>query len=313
MTKQKNQIRVGITGANGFVGDALCKHLIKKGFSLASVTRTAHGQPDIDNFVVPSFTDQAGLTAAFRNCDVVVILAAKTHSGTEPTKEILQQYRQDNLDTAVTTFKAAAEAGVKRLIYLSSIKVIGESTSGIPFSASSIPNPEDAYGITKLETEQALQKLVSSSELALTIIRPPLIYGPGVKGNLRKLESAIKRGLPLPFASIRNKRALVSLERLCDLIRVCLTHPKAAGGVFLVSDGISRSTPDIIRMLATGAERKPILLPCPVSLLKLTGTLLGKQTQISRLIGDLEVDIGDTCRTLNWHPESIEHLSGIES
>jgi len=308
-----HKTKIAVTGANGFVGQALCSHLLNAGFLPVAITRRPHHQAGANNCIVSNFTDQTAMKNAMQGCTAAVILASRTHSGTAATEQNLQNYRRDNLATAVSSFKAANEAGVTRLIYLSSIKVNGESTSGIPFSATSKPKPEDAYGITKLETELALRNLADNTGIELTIIRPPLIYGAGVKGNLQKLESAIKRGMPLPLASINNKRALVSLNRLCDFIRVCLIHPKAANRVFLVSDGVSRSISEIVELLGNRLGRKPILFPCPTTVLKLAGFLLGKKTLVSRLASDLEVDISDTCRTLNWHPEAIDFSSELES
>ena len=308
LSDDNRETKIAVTGANGFVGQALCSHLLDTGLLPVAITRKSHHQPGVKNCIVSDFTDQAAMTSAMEGCSGVVVLASRTHSGIANTEQNLINYCLDNLDTAVSTFKAANEAGIKRLVYLSSIKVNGESTSGIPFSATSKPNPEDAYGITKLETELALRNLADNTGIELTIIRSPLIYGTSVKGNLHKLESAIKRGLPLPFASIKNNRAIISLDRLCDVVRICLTHPMAANRIFLVSDGFSRSTAEIINLLGNRLGKKPVLFPFSVSLLKLLGILLGKKSQMSRLTGDLEIDISSTSETLNWIPESIDSL-----
>lgn len=295
-------MRIGVTGANGFVGQALCRHLKQAGYSPLAITRRPFTLPDIPNQVLPSLTNEADLSAALQDCQVLVHLAARTHALTESANSAVNEYRQANVDTAIAAARAATSTGVKRMIYMSSIKVNGEQTHGHPFTTDSLPQPEDAYGITKQEAEQALNQLSMELGLELTIIRAPLIYGNGVKGNLALLHNAITRGIPLPLASIRNKRDLIALPNLCDLITTCMDHPKAAGQVFLAADGIPRSTPEIIQLLSGHDSRKPRLLPCPTSLLQLAGKLIGKDAQIRRLIGDLEIDINHTCETLGWQP-----------
>jgi len=298
-------MKIGVTGANGFVGQALCLYLMEKGYLPLAITRRAFNQPDIPNRIVPILTDEVALTNALQDCDVLVHLASRTHMPTEPTDNALVDYRQVNVDAAIATARAAAAAGVKRIVYMSSIKVNGEGTHGQPFTTNSPPQPEDAYGITKYEAELALGQITQELGLELVIIRSPLIYGKGAKGNLARLQDAISRGIPLPLASIRNKRDLISLPNLCDLITTCVAHPQAPGQVFLAADGIPRSTSEIIQLLPTREGRKPRLLPCPKSLLQLAGRLVGKQAQIQRLIGDLEVDISHTKETLNWQPSPV--------
>ena len=301
-TPDSNKIRIGITGANGFVGQALCQLLLNEGYRPIAITRQPFRSQGIENHVVSDFTDQKNISKALQDCLAVVALASQTHTGAEPSKSNLARYRKNNLDTAVSTFQAASDAGVKRFVYLSSIKVNGEGTHGRPFTADSMPHPVDAYGISKNETEQALRQLASNTKTELTIIRSPLVYGAQVKGNLKLLKSAIEKGIPLPFASLRNKRDLIALPVLCDLITTCIEHPNAANQLFLAADGIPRSTPEIIELLHLRTHKNPILFPFPKALLQLGGVMLGKQAEASRIVGDLEIDISHTCKALNWHP-----------
>jgi len=270
-----------------------------------AITRRAFNQPDISNRIVSNLTDEAALTNALQGCDVLVHLASRTHMSIEQTDNALVNYRQANVDTAIAAARAAAAAGVKRIVYMSSIKVNGDATHGEPFTTTSPPQPEDAYGVTKYEAELALGQITQELGLELVIIRSPLIYGNGAKGNLARLQDTISRGIPLPLASIRNKRDLISLPNICDLIITCVAHPLAPAQVFLAADGVPRSTQEIIQLLTFSEGRKPRLVPCPKSLLKLAGRLMGKQAQIKRLIGDLEVDISHTCETLNWQPSPV--------
>jgi len=298
-------MKIGVTGANGFVGQALCAYLMRMGHLPLAITRRALNQPDTPNRIIPNLTDEVALTNALQGCDVLVHLASRAHMPIEPAGNALIDYWQANVDIAIASARAAAASGVKRIIYMSSIKVNGERTHGQPFTVNSPPQPEDAYGISKYEAELALGQITQEFGLELVIIRSPLIYGKGAKGNLARLQDTISRGIPLPLASIRNKRDLISLPNICDLIATCVVHSKAPGQIFLAADGVPRNTSEIIQLLPIRAGRKPRLLPCPQSLLQLAGKLVGKKAQINRLIGDLEVDISHTCETLNWQLSTV--------
>ncbi len=303
---------IGISGANGFVGQALCHYLLKSCYKPIAITRKTFVLSAAVNRVVPDFTNQTTMTNALEGCHALVILASKTHSGTIATNKNLLNFKKNTLDTAVASLKAAASASVERVIYLSSIKVNGEQTHGKPFTYDSTPNPGDAYGIVKYETEQLLTQIAGECGIELVIIRSPLIYGTDVRGNLQLLGRIVNKGTPLPFATLQNKRDLIALPVLCDLITTCIHHPQAAGEIFLAADGTPRSTPEIVK-LVSDSHKGPILFPCPEGLLRVFGRLLGKQEMVRRLISDLEIDISHTCDTLDWDPGHVKIDSGVHS
>ena len=198
--------------------------------------------------------------------------------------------------------KAAQRAGVRRFVFVSSIKVNGESTNGLPFTVNDTPQPQDAYGTTKREAEDVLRQIGADTSMEIVILRPPLVYGPGVKGNFLRLLQAIARGMPLPLASIHNRRSLVYIGNLVDAIITCMDAPAAAGKTFLVSDGEDVSTPALIRKLAAALGRSPRLLPCPPALLHFGAALLGKRAAMMRLTGSLTVDASALRQELGWQP-----------
>jgi UDP-glucose 4-epimerase len=220
-----------------------------------------------------------------------------------PSARSLVQYRRVNVDATLKLARQAAATGVRRFVYLSSIKVNGESTSlGRPFDADDPPGPTDAYAVSKHEAEVALRQLAAESGLEVVIIRPVLIYGPGVKANFRSMMRWISKGVPLPFGSIHNARSLVALDNLIDLVGTCLEHPAAPGQTFLVSDAEDLSTPDLLRRTGAAMDRHVRLIPVPVFLLRSAATLIGKADVGQRLCGTLQVDIGKTRRLLGWSP-----------
>ena len=294
-------MNVAITGANGFVGQALCFYLQQHNLNVTPITRepcVINGTPSVS---VTNFKNRPKMLELLKPHKVLIHLAARTHHVNETGDAELALYRETNVENTLLLAEAAASAGVKRFVFLSSIKVNGNQTCGEPFTVDSPENPEDAYGQSKYEAELALQKKCVETGMELTIIRPPLIYGEGMKGNLAILEKAIKRHIPLPLASLRNKRDVLALPNLCDLIYVCLTHTEAGGKTFLAADGAPLSTPQLIQLIARKANCKAILLPFPKAGLRLLGRL-GQQAQIQRLTGDLEIDIDYTRKTLNWTP-----------
>lgn len=300
-------MRVLVTGANGFVGRILCPFLVERGHE---VTRVLRSTTDENQFAITgkvlnvesidSGTDWSGLLS---NIDVVVHLAAKVHVMNAGSESTLAQYREVNVEGSGRLAMAAAEAGVRRLVYLSSIKVNGEATFDQPFhSADQITSPADSYGISKAEAEARLRQLEKDKGIEVVIIRPPLIYGPDVKGNLRLLSKAIKRRFPLPFGAVNNRRDLVSVYNLCDLISVCVECERAAGQTFLVSDGEPLSTAGLIRYMANAQSITPRLPKVPINLLKIIGVIFGRAAQVQRLTGNLEVDINHTYEVLGWSP-----------
>jgi nucleoside-diphosphate-sugar epimerase len=298
-------LKILLTGASGFVGRALRSVLEESGSDVSPVFRARDISHDGDKAEVVICKDIDGNTDwenAFVDIDVVIHLAAKVHVMSRGNLGELAKYREINVEGTRTLAKQAAHAGVKRFVYLSSIKVNGERTSETPFSADQKPQPEDSYAISKLEAEEALREIEKETNMEVVIIRPPLVYGPNVKGNLAALVRMIKKGVPLPLAGVTNRRDLVSIYNLCDLIRMCCVHPAAAGRTFLVSDGEAISTAELIRHLAKGLDRKARLFPVPFWCLRLVASLFGKSEALEKLTGDLQIDISITQNLLGWKP-----------
>jgi nucleoside-diphosphate-sugar epimerase len=299
-------VNVLVTGASGFVGTYLCELLQSAGYSVFPVirneTRKLAGIASGNHRVIPDMNGTTDWSSALTGIDIVVNLAARVHVMHDNSENPLEAFRAVNVDGVMNLARQANTAGVKQLIHLSSIKVNGEQTFGKPYVANAVPAPEDAYGISKLESEQALFEFARNTHLAITVIRPPLVYGGKVKGNLDVLLKAIKKGVPLPFRLVKNKRNMVSLYNLGDLVRECIGNNKAYGQIFLVSDGQAISTADLIAYLARGIGKTDLSIPVPPALLKYALYLLGKKDMADRLLGDLEVDIRLTTQQLGWQP-----------
>ncbi len=289
-----------VTGAGGFVGRELVSALRRRGGAVRSLTRSAVSAESVAIGSIGSKTDWSG---ALTGVTHVIHCAGRAHIMQDKAVDSLAAFREVNVDGTRRLAEAAAAQGVRRLVFVSSIKVNGESTqSGVPFTERDHPAPEDAYGRSKWEAEQALMEVSARTGLEVVIVRPPLVYGPGVKGNFARLVRWIRAGIPLPFASVQNKRSLVSLPNLIDLLGRCAVHPRAAGQVFLAGDGEDLSTPDLIRRLAHLQRRPARLFPMPPSGLNAMGALLGRRAEVARLIGTLQVSINHACRTLDWKP-----------
>lgn len=241
--------------------------------------------------------------AALNGVDVVVHCAARVHVRNEDS-DPLAGFREVNVAGTLALARQAAAAGVRRFVFVSSIKVNGESTSpGHPFRVEDSPAPEDAYGISKWEAEQGLTVLSAETGMEVVIIRPPLVYGPGVKGNFATLLQWVNKGAPLPFGAVtENRRSLVALDNLIDLMVTCTDHPAAAGQVFLVSDGEDVSTAELLRRVGVAIGKPVRLLPVPLWMLKSGVALLGRREQAQRLLGSLQVDISRTRERLGWTP-----------
>lgn len=240
---------------------------------------------------------------ALRGVDVVIHCAGRVHVMDERAADPLAEFRSVNVEATRHLAQEAAAAGVKRFVFVSSIKVNGEETApGLPFTADAAPQPQDPYGQSKLEAEQALFAVAAQTGLEVVVVRPPLVYGPGVKANFASLMRALQRRLPLPFGAIDNRRSLVARDNLVDLLLLCAQHPAAAGQVFLVSDGEDLSTAQLCRGLSKALGVRPRLLPVPSGLLHLLGLLTGRSQQVQRLLGSLQVDISATRRQLGWIP-----------
>jgi nucleoside-diphosphate-sugar epimerase len=295
-----------VTGASGFVGNSLLKSLLSCGFRVRAVVRA--GAPaelpgcfGVERAILGDISASTSWSSVLTNVDCVVHCAARAHLMHETAGDSLAAYRAVNVDGSRRLAEQAAAAGVRRLVFLSSIKVNGEQTAlGAPFLRSDTPAPQDAYGVSKSEAEQALWEVSAKTGLEIVVVRPPLVYGPEVKGNLARLLKLVRLGLPLPLGALQNKRSLIGLDNLVDLLIRCVDHPEAAGQTFLVSDGEDLSTPDLIRHMAGAINRSPRLFPVPVSLLRLAGSALGKRAEIDRLVGSLQIDSSHTRRVLGW-------------
>jgi UDP-glucose 4-epimerase len=293
-----------VTGASGFVGGALVSRLsADASIGVRAAMRSRASLPERARaFMGCVLDDPASWHEALNGADCVVHTAARVHVMNASVEE-LPEFRAVNVEGTLRLAEAAAEAGVRRFVFVSSIKVNGESTTpGKPFRAGDIAAPEDPYAVSKHEAEQSLAALGRRTGLEVAIVRPPLVYGPGVKANFRALINAVDRGVPLPFALVNNRRSLVAVANLADLLARCVVHPHAAGRTFLVSDGEDLSTPQLIRLIATALGRPARLVPVPVPLLKLAGALTGRSGPVSRLCEHLQVDIEETRHQLEWTP-----------
>jgi len=297
--------RILVTGAGGFIGRALCAALSRRGASIAGVSRDIS---KLDSrFCTPvqvrdigSDTDWSGLVD---EVDAVVHLAARAHILREAAAYPLELFRHTNLRGTERLARSAAAAGVKRLIYVSTIGVNGLSTpAGARFSETDLPAPHNDYALSKWEAEQALSRISTETGLKVVIVRPPLVYGDDAPGNFERMIKILRRGIPLPFASVDNHRDLVYVGNLVDALIACTSHPAAAGQTYLVSDGEDISTSDLLRRLGAAMGRPARLFSCPPALLQLAGKLSGRSTQVERLLGSLQIDSGKIRRELNWTP-----------
>lgn len=292
-------MRMLITGANGFVGRALCIHLAASSHAVCSAVRALSGLPE--EVVVGSINKNTDWRAALAGCNAVIHLAARVHIMNDTEQDPLALYRATNTEATLNLARQAAQSGVKRFVFISTIKVNGEGRDA-PYREIDEPAPEDAYAISKWEAEQGLQRIAQETGLEIVILRPPLVYGPGVKANFLRLMRTVASGWPLPLGGIHNKRSLLYLGNFVDAIRLCLEHPDAAGQTFLLDDGQAVSTPELIRAVAQAMGRPARMLAVPVVALEWMGILLGKRAAVARLTGSLYVD-GTAIRTrLGWAP-----------
>lgn len=293
-----------ITGANGFVGQSLCRVALKSGFQVRGAMKSRCVlPPGVDSTIVGSIDGETNWTDALDSVEVVIHLAARVHVMSDESSDPLAEFRRVNVAGTEYLARSAAAAGVKRFVYVSSIKVNGGVTSGGQrFSEADVSAPQDPYGISKWEAEQALHRVAAETGLKVVIVRPPLVYGAGVKGNFAQMLKVLTGGIPLPFASVNNRRSLIYIGNLVDVLILCATHPAAANQTYLVSDGEDVSTPDLLRQLGVAIDHPARLFPCPTALLKMAGWLIGKSDQIERLSGSLRVDSSKIRRELGWMP-----------
>lgn len=297
--------RVMVTGASGFVGSSLLTQLRASGFQpIAALRRSADRPlPAVPSIQVGDLHADTDWFQALRGVESVVHTAARVHVMNEQAADPLGAFRRVNVDGTVRLARQAAEAGVKRFVFISSIKVNGESTvPGRPFTAQQAPAPIDAYGVSKWEAELQLHALAVETGMEVVVIRPVLVYGPGVKANFLSMMKWLYKGAPLPFGAIHNKRSLVALDNLVDLIVTCIDHPGAANQTFLVSDGEDLSTTELLQRMSQALGKQARLLPVPAWMLESAAKVVGKQSIAQRLCGSLQVDIAHTHKRLGWTP-----------
>ena len=295
-----------MTGATGFVGAAVvdrCRRDPTAAVRIATRRERVTGPKDVEVVRVGEVGPETDWSAAVHDVDTVVHLAARVHVMRDRAADPLAQFRRVNVDGTANLARQAAAAGARRLVFISSIKVNGDSTpADRPYAADDAPAPGDPYGISKHEAEQQLIRIAAETGLDIAVIRPVLVYGPGVKANFRFLMRALKSGIPLPLGAIHNARSLVSRENLADLVFSCLSHPAAPGQVFLVSDGEDLSTPELLRRLGAALGHPARLIPVPEFVLRATARVLGTGAIAQRLCGSLQVDIQKTRALLGWTP-----------
>ncbi|MDY6922396.1 MAG: NAD-dependent epimerase/dehydratase family protein [Pseudomonadota bacterium] len=295
--------RVLVTGGNGFLGEALAARLLADGRPVRVTVRATAEAPAAGAVPVGDLADAPDWSDAVRNVDCIVHTAGRAHQPESADPEALAAFRRVNVDATLALAREAARAGVRRLVFISSAHVNGGVTHGRGFRADDAPAPVGAYAQSKLDAETGLAAIAAETGLEIVVIRPPLITGPGVKGNLASLYGALRRGLPLPFGLITgNRRDLVSRDTLCDLITVCLDHPAAAGRTFLVSDGAPLSTRALVERMADELGVRARLLPVPPALLRRLLAVVGRGRMATQLTGDLEIDIAATREALGWTP-----------
>ena len=329
-----------VTGASGFIGRALCDKLLADGYHVRGAVRSSAqmtAMPSgVDGVMVGDIGPETDWGEALVGIDGVLHLAARVHVMRESSVDPLAAYREVNVEGTKCLAIAAANAGVKRFVYISSVKVNGENTEdksrdqgpGVDpqitqiarirkkvtevrgqegdlkgaFSEKDVPEPQDPYGISKWEAEQVLRDVAADTGLEIVILRPPLVYGPEVRGNFLRLLRIVWSGIPLPLSNIKNRRSLIYIGNLVDAIVNCMTNPNAAGKTYLVSDGDDVSTPDLIRRIAAASGRRALMLPVPVWMMRMAGKIIGRSDELERLFGSLTVDISKICRELNWKP-----------
>jgi nucleoside-diphosphate-sugar epimerase len=292
-----------VTGATGFVGRSLVNRLATEGWLVTAAVRNPSTSlpATVQSFRVGNITPDTDWFGALEGIQTVIHLAARVHVMTDSAVDPLAEFRRVNVAGTERLAREAAKAGVQRLIFVSSIKVNGEGTN-TPYCEAQPARPSDAYGISKWEAEQALRGIETETGMEVVIIRPPLVYGPGVKANFLNLVKIVNSGIPLPLASVTNKRSLIYIENLVDAIVSCVSKPNAAGQTYLVSDGEDVSTPELVRRIASALEKPVRLFPFPAGLMRAAGKLLGKSEPVDRLTGSLQIDSSKIRRDIGWEP-----------
>ncbi|MBV1899527.1 MAG: SDR family oxidoreductase [Cycloclasticus sp.] len=293
-----------VTGATGFVGSSIVEQLWTSGHDVRACSRQRSDSfPSAVEFIATGdLSENTEWRQALQDVGVVIHTAARAHIMNDVVADPLAEFRKVNTAGTLNLARQAAEAGVRRFVFISSIKVNGELTESVPFSSEDSFVPTDPYGLSKYEAEQGLLALAKETGMEVVIIRPTLVYGSGVKGNFASLLKWMKRGVPLPLGAIHNQRSLVALDNLVDFIIHCIDHPKASNEIFLISDGEDVSTTELLQKVAKAFDKRALLLPIPVSWMTLAAKLLGKADVANRLFGSLQVDSSKAYELLGWKP-----------
>ncbi|WP_049759069.1 NAD-dependent epimerase/dehydratase family protein [Renibacterium salmoninarum] len=298
-------MKVLVTGASGFVGQTLVSVLRNQGNQLRYTVRSeAQAKFGAEHVVVPDFRDFNAWPELLDGIDAVIHLAARVHQMNDDSADPLNSFRATNTAPTLALAQAAHDAGVSRFIFLSSIKVNGEKTTADPFSISSMPYPVDPYAMSKYEAEEGLAKIAADGAMSLVAVRSPMVYGPAGKGNVERLAGLARRGLPVPFGAIHNRRTMISVQNLSDLLAYLVQKPADSRelGLVLAGDAQSSSTAELYRELATSLGAPARILSVPVSMLRFAGRLLGKSAEINRLTESLEISVGSTESGFDWQP-----------
>lgn len=311
-------MKILVTGSQGFVGQALCKYLTEKRYDVISAVRISAGLQN--EYAIGNISANTYWQPALKNINTVIHLAARVHQMHDNAINPLTEFRQLNVDSTLNLARQAAESGVKRIVFTSTIKVNGEG-SKTPYKESDTPKPEDPYAISKWEAEQGLLEISRQTGIEIVIVRPPLVYGPGAKGNFASLVSWVRKGWPLPFGSVRNQRSLIALENLVSFLALCADNtlsPLAANQTFVIADGEDISTPDLLKKVAYAHRVKSRLISIPSCIFKVAGQLMGKQAEVDRLLSSLLVDSTKARELLGWRPiismdEQLRKIAVMES
>lgn len=291
---------IAVTGANGFLGSALVRHLRDEGIDTLAISRSSSASSSVSVGDIGPNTDWS---VVLRGVSCVVHCAGRAHVLKETEVDPAEAFRRVNTLGSVRLVQDAVRAGVRRVVFISSIGVLGANTNRRgPFGDTDAPNPHDPYSVSKYAAETALQGIARESGLELVIVRPTLIYGPGAPANFQRLVRLVESGIPLPLGAIRNSRSLTSVGNMASLLKRCAEAPAAAGQTLLAADGVDLSTPELVREIARGLGKRPRLLPVPVRLLRLAGSATGRSSVVERLVGSLQVDTSRTRDLLGWSP-----------
>ena len=293
-----------ITGSNGFIGHSLSKSLVLSDRKVRGVVRSksyAFHSKNFNKILVDEIDEKTDWLSILSGCDIVIHCAAKNNN-THKIDE-LNSFRSINTSITKNLAEQSAKVGVKRFIFISSALVMGTNTNNrLAFLNSDKPNPSENYSISKFEAEEELWKISKNTGLEVVVVRPPIVYGCGVKGNLKRLIKLVNMGIPMPFGLLKNERSLIGLDNLIDFLIKCIDHPNAAGKTFLVSDGEDLSTADLIRYMQLAAKKPNFLIPIPVFFLKFMSMFIGKQKEINKLVSSFKLETSYARKELNWKP-----------